>query len=408
MAYLGRQLTIVAAPVQVYGLTKSSAMVGLLGLAQFPLLLIGSMFGGTLADAHDRRKLLLIANVAPLLCSCALAYNAMRPGHGSLWPIFVFTALQAGLSGLDSPTRNAVTPELVGTDLITAAAALNQILFQVGGVSGPAIAGLLIAQFGLPVTYWLEVASFGSALLLLTQLRPLPPHAGARRAGVASLLEGLRFLKGRRALQGTFIVDINAMVFGMPRALFPELAATVFGGGARTAGLLYAAPGAGALLGAVTSGWTSRVRHQGRAVLWAVGVWGVAIAGFAATNFLPLALVLLAVAGAGDVVSAVFRNTILQTTVPARLRGRLNAVHISVVAGGPRLGDAESGGVAALVGPRVSAISGGVACVLGIAVLSRLLPEFAAWTPERVEQERADEVWEGEPSVPPGEPSAAT
>ena len=391
--------------MQVYELTRSSWMVGLLGLAQLPLLIAGSLIGGALADAHDRKRLLVLANVTPLVCSLGLAFTASRPGHGSLWPIFLFTALQAGLSGLDSPTRNAVTPELVGTDLITAAAALNQILYQVGGVAGPTIAGLVIAQFGLSAAFWLEVFTYGAALLLLVRLRALPPPQGARRAGVASVLEGLRFLRGRRALQGTFIVDINAMVFGMPRALFPELAATVFGGGARTVGLLHAAPGAGALLGAVASGWTSRVRYPGRAVLWAVAVWGVAIAGFAATSSLPLAVALLAVAGAGDVVSAVFRGTILQTTVPARLRGRLNAVHISVVAGGPRLGDAESGAVAAVAGPRFSAISGGVACVVGVAVLARLLPQFSSWTAEEALAEAAR--LEAADAEPPGEPSPA-
>lgn len=271
-----------------------------------------------------------------------------RPGHGSLWPIFLFTALQAGLSGLDSPTRNAVTPELVGTDLITAAAALNQILYQVGGVAGPTIAGLVIAQFGLSAAFWLEVFTYGAALLLLVRLRALPPPQGARRAGVASVLEGLRFLGGGGPCRARSSWTSTRWCSACRGRCSPELAATVFGGGARTVGLLHAAPGAGALLGAVASGWTSRVRYPGRAVLWAVAVWGVAIAGFAATSSLPLAVALLAVAGAGDVVSAVFRGTILQTTpVPERLRGRLDrkAVHISVVAGGPRLGDAESGAV---------------------------------------------------------------
>ena len=380
-----------AAPVQVYGITKSSAMVGLLGLAQLPLLIIGSMLGGTLADAHERRRLLLIANAFPLLFAAGLALNASRPGGGAVWPIFVLTALQAGLSGLDSPTRSAITPELVGDDMITAAAALNQILFHVGGVSGPALAGLVIAGFGLSTAYWLEVVAFGAALALLTRMRRLPPHDGARRAGVASILEGLRFLKGRRALQGTFLIDINAMVFGMPRALFPELAARLFGGGASTVGLLHAAVAAGGLLGAVTSGWTSRMRYPGKAVLWAVAVWGLATAGFAATSSLPLAMALLAVAGAGDVVSAVFRNTILQLTVPPALRGRLNAVHISVVAGGPRLGDVESGTVAAVAGPQFSAVSGGLICVVGVAALARLLPEFARWTPAEVEPVPVDD-----------------
>lgn len=391
MAFLGRQITIVAAPLQVYQLTDSSAMVGLLGLAQLPLLVIGSLLGGTLADAHERRRLLLIANVFPLLFATGLALNASRPGGGSIWPIFLLTAIQAGISGIDSPTRSAVIPELVGDDLITAAAALNQILFHVGGVAGPAVAGLVIAWFGLSTAYWLEVVAFGVALVLLTRMRPLPPHDGGRRAGVASILEGIRFLRGRRALQGTFLVDINAMVFGMPRALFPELATRVFGGGASTVGLLHSAVAVGGLIGAVTSGWTGRIRFPGRAVLWAVAAWGLAIAGFAATPYLPVALVLLAVAGAGDVVSAVFRNTILQLTVPPGLRGRLNAVHISVVAGGPRLGDAEAGAVAAVAGPQFSAVSGGLACVVGVAVLARLLPEFRDWTAAEAAASRAEE-----------------
>jgi MFS family permease len=382
----------VAAPLQVYQLTDSSAMVGLLGLTQLPLLVVGSLLGGTLADAHERRRLLLIANVFPLLFAAGLALNAHRPGGGSVWPIFLLTAVQAGISGIDSPTRSAVIPELVGDDLITAAAALNQILFHVGGVAGPAVAGLVIAGFGLSTAYWLEVVAFGVALVLLTRMRPLPPHDGGRRAGVASILEGIRFLRGRRALQGTFLVDINAMVFGMPRALFPELATRVFGGGAPTVGLLHSAVAVGGLIGAVTSGWTGRIRFPGRAVLWAVAAWGLAIAGFAATSHLPLALVLLAVAGAGDVVSAVFRNTILQLTVPPGLRGRLNAVHISVVAGGPRLGDAEAGAVAAVAGPRFSAVSGGLACVVGVALLARLLPEFRNWTAAEAAASRADDA----------------
>lgn len=399
VSFLGRQLTLVAAPVQVFALTGSSVQVGLLGLAQLPPLLVGSLIGGSLADAHDRRRLLLIAQVLLLGCSLGLAINA-QGGNGHLWPVFVLTAAQAALSGLDSPTRNAATPSLVGEDHLTAANALNQILYQVGGVTGPAVAGVLIDQVGLAAAYWCDVACFVVAIALLVRLRPLPPAGGGRRAGMASIAEGLRYLRGRRALQATFVIDINAMVFGMPRALFPALAESVFGGGARTVGLLYAAPGAGALVGAVASGWTNRVKHPGRAVLIAVVVWGLATAGFALTNSLLVALVLLAVAGAGDVVSAVFRNMILLLSVPDHLRGRLSAVHIAVVTGGPRLGDAESGAVAGLTSPRISAISGGLACVLGVAVIAILMPELARWT-------RADAVTASDPAPHPAPAEAA-
>jgi MFS family permease len=389
ISFLGRQLTLVAAPIQAYDLTGSSVTVGLLGLAQLPPLLVGSLLGGSLADAYDRRRLMLIAQVVLLTCSVGLALNAQH-GYGHLWPLYLLTAAQAGLSGIDSPTRNAATPGLVGDENITAAAALNQILYQVGGVTGPAVAGILIARVGLAAAYWCDVACFVLAIVQLLRLRPLPPEGGGRRAGMASVVEGLRFLRGRKALQGTFVIDVNAMVFGMPKALFPALGETVFGGGAQTVGLLYAAPGVGALIGAVASGWTNRVRRPGRAVLWAVVVWGAATAGFAITASLPVALVLLAIAGAGDVVSAVFRNTILLLSVPDNLRGRLSAVHIAVVTGGPRLGDAESGGVAGALGPQLSAVTGGLACIVGVAVIAVLMPELGRWTHAQAAAELAE------------------
>jgi len=198
----------------------------------------------------------------------------------------------------------------------------------------------------------------------------------ATRPGLRSTLEGLRFVRKSRLVQGTYLIDVNAMVFGMPRALFPALAATVFGGGATTVGLLYAAPGAGALLGALTSGWVSRVRRQGLAVVCAVLVWGLSIAGFGVAHWLPLALLLLAIAGWADVLSAVFRNTIIQFAGPDGMRGRLMGVQMAVVAGGPRLGDLEAGAVATAFGDTVSIVSGGLACVAGAFLVAWSLPEF--------------------------------
>jgi MFS family permease len=217
------------------------------------------------------------------------------------------------------------------------------------------------------------------------RIRPLPPVDGGTKAGISSIVEGLRYLRGRRVLQASFLADIDAMVFGMPRALFPALGTEVFGGGASTVGLLYAAPGVGAMLGAVTTGWVTGVRRQGLAVIVAIAVWGLAIAGFGAVAWLPLALFLLAVAGAADVVSAVFRGTIQQLSVPDRLRGRISSTHIAVVTGGPRLGDMEAGSVAAITSPRFSVISGGLGCVLGIVLLARAFPELAGWTTDSYE-----------------------
>jgi hypothetical protein len=270
----------------------------------------------------------------------------------------------------------AAVPALVRRELVPAAAALHQILTQVGQVAGPAAAGLIVARASFSTAYAIDVVTFTVASMLAVAMRRLPPGKGGTRAGVASVWEGLRFLRGRRALQGNFVIDLNAMVFGMPRALFPALGTGLFGGGPATVGLLYAAPGAGALLGALLAGWVGTVRRQGRAVLVAVSVWGLAIAVFGLAAWLPLALVLLAVAGAADVVSAVFRNTILQLTVPDGLRGRLSAIHIAVVSGGPRLGDAESGGVAALAGARFSVVSGGLACLAGVALIAWRIPEL--------------------------------
>ena len=374
-AFLGSQITVVAVPLQVYLMTRSSLAVGLVGLAQLGPLLACSLVGGAVVDAIDRRTLMIWVQLAHGALSAGLAVNALAP-HPALWPLYVLTATSAGLSAFDGPARMAAVPALVRRELVPAAAALHQVLNQVGQVAGPAAAGLVVARASFSAAYAVDVVTIVVASLLALAMPRLPPGEGGTRAGVASVWEGLRFLRGRRALQGSFVIDLNAMVFGMPRALFPALGTGLFGGGPATVGLLYAAPGAGALAGALLAGWVGSVRRQGRAVLIAVAVWGLAITVFGLAAWLPLALALLAVAGAADVFSAVFRNTILQLTVPDGLRGRLSAIHIAVVTGGPRLGDAESGAVAALAGPRFSVVSGGLACLAGAALIAWRIPEL--------------------------------
>ena len=388
-SYLGRQFTVVAIPIQVFSITHSSLAVGLVGLASLPPLIGFSLAGGALSDAVDRRRMLLGVQVLLAVTSTALALNA-GAGHPALWPLYVFGALSAGFSGADMQTRNAIAPRLVSRESFPAAAALTQIVWQLGMVAGPILAGFVIANVSLAAAYWIDVGSFAVAFVTALAMRPLPPEGGGTRAGLASIVEGLRFLKGKRVLVSTFVIDIDAMVFGMPTALFPALGTTVFGGGPQTVAFLYAAPGAGALLGSLFSGWVGRVRRQGLAVVVAVIGWGLAIAAFGVAPWLPLALVLLAVAGAADVVSAVFRNTILQLSVPDAFRGRLSGVHIAVVAGGPRLGDAEAGAVAALTTPRISVVSGGLACIAGALVLLRLVPEFARYRPREAPVYSAD------------------
>jgi predicted MFS family arabinose efflux permease len=374
VSVLGTQLTAVAVPYQVYQLTGSSLDVGLVSLVQLVPLIIGSLVGGSVVDAVDRRRLLLVVESLAAACSAGLAVNAdLTP---ALWPLFVLPALAAALSGFDSSARNAMVPNMVRRSEVSTANAMFQALFQLGAVAGPAAAGLLLAGPGIRFVYWMDVATFGAAFLSVFLISPQPPGRGARRPGLRSIAEGFAFLRGRQAIQGAYLIDINAMVFGMPRALFPALASTVFGGGAATVGFLYAAPGAGALVGALTTGWVGRIRRQGLAVIIAVIVWGLAIAGFGLVSWLPAALALLAVAGWADVISAVFRNTIIQLSVPDVLRGRLSGLQMAVVAGGPRVGDFEAGAVATVFGDTTSVVSGGLACIAGALLLARLLPGF--------------------------------
>jgi MFS family permease len=374
VSVLGTQMTAVAVPYQVYKLTGSTLDIGLISLATLGPLLAGSLIGGPVADAVDRRRLLIAVPVIMAAVSAGLAINASsRP---ALWPLFVCPALAGGLGTFDDSALNSVVPNLVRRAEVPAASALFQAIFQLGLVAGPALAGLLLAAAGVRFAYWADVASFAAAAVAGAAISPQRPAGGGQRPGLRSLLEGVRFVRGRQAIEGAFLIDLGATVFGLPRAVFPALAATVFGGGAATLGFLYAAPGAGALVGSLTSGWVGRVERQGRAVTVAVIVWGLSIVGFGLTHVLPAALALLAVAGWADVISAVLRSAIVQLSVPDALRGRLTGLQVSVVTGGPRLGDVEAGAVAHAFGDATSVISGGLACVASSLLLFALLPGF--------------------------------
>ncbi len=372
---LGTQLTVVGVAYQAYRLTGSTLVVGLVSLVQLGPLLVGCLWGGAIADSMDRRRLLLLAQAVLAAATAGLAVNATL-GRPRLWPLFVCTAVSAGFQGVDLPTRKAALPMLVSYEDLPSALALQQIIFQLAVVVGPAMAGVLIAVGGLSLVFWLDVVSFGAALVAVARLPPLVPQSRTSSAGLASIREGLRYLRGQRMLAATYWVDLDAMIFGMPRAVFPALALTVFGGGPGTLGLLYSAPGIGALAGALLTGWVGRVRRQGRAVIVAVLIWGAAIGAFGFVPSLWVALALLALAGAADVVSAVFRAAILQASVPERLQGRLSGTYIAVVTGGPRLGDLEAGVAAAAGGPQFAVWSGGLACMAGLGVLVWRVPEL--------------------------------
>jgi MFS family permease len=407
---LGSQLTLVAVAYEVYRLTGSSLAVGLVSLAQLLPLLLCSLGGGAIADLLDRRRLLLVTQLLLATTSIGLALNAAS-ARPALWPLFVCSAAAAGLSGVDSPARTALVVDLVGTRLLVQANAAWQVLFQTAQIAGPAVGGVLLGRLGVAPVFWIDAATYAVSLASLLAIRHRPPVERAiRRLGPGAVLDGIRFLRRHQVLQAAFLVDLNAMVFGMPRALFPALALGRFHGGPATVGLLYSAPAVGALGGALLTGWTAAVSRQGLAVLVAVALWGAAITGFGLTPLLVPALVLLGVAGAADVVSAIFRSTMLQVESPEHLRGRTQAVHIAVVTGGPRLGDLESGAVAALAGPVVSVVSGGLACLAGVAVLAKAMPRFAAYrSPPVGHRVGGDASGPGRPSLrPPPAPSSRT
>jgi MFS family permease len=375
VSMLGGQFTMVAVPYQVYTLTRSSLDVGLVSLATLLPLIAGGLVGGSLADAVDRRLMLLVSQLLGALCAVGLAVNA--DAGTALWPLFALPAAAAGFAVAGESGLSAILPNLAGRSDTATVNAMFQALMQFGMVAGPALAGLLLAGAGVRFVYWMDAASLAVAMVATSLMAPQRPAGTSHPPGLRSIAAGFAHLRGRPVIQGVFLIDINATVFGGPTAVFPALARTVFHGGARTLGLLYAAPGAGALLGAVATGWVHRVRRQGRAVIIAVIVWGAAITCFGLAHWLPLALALLAVAGWADVVSAVFRGTILQLAAPDDLRGRLMGVQMAVVTGGPRIGNAESGAVANAFGATTSVVSGGLACIGGALALARLLPAFS-------------------------------
>ncbi len=372
---MGSQLTVVAASYQAYDLTRSTLVVGLVGLAQLVPLLAGALWGGTLADAWDRRHVLILTQVAMAGAVAGLVVNASL-SHPAVWPIFVCTAAGAGFQGVDSPARRAALPMLVGEQDITPAIALQTSVQQLALVAGPALAGVLIATIGLSAVFGIDMATYGVALIAALLLPSLIPSGGGTPMGLRSMTEGFRHLRGQKLLSATYWIDLNAMIFGMPRAVFPALGTGLFGGGAGVVGLLYAAPGAGALVGSLFTGWCSQVRHQGRAIAACVVIWGTTIALFGIIPVLWIGLTLLAVAGAADVVSAVFRQAVQQRTVPEHLQGRLSGTFFAVVAGGPRLGDVETGVAAAIGGDQFAVWSGGLLCVAGVGLLLWRVPEL--------------------------------
>jgi MFS family permease len=377
VSFLGTQITFVAIPFQVYELTESTLAVGLIGLVELIPLVTLSLLGGAVADRMDRRTLLIRTDTALAATSGLLAINATI-GKPQLWAIYALAAVSAALFAFGLPALRSTAPLLLPTRLLPAAAALSSIQGSLGFIVGPLLGGVLIEAVSLPWTYLLDAATYVFSLLLVIAVAPIPP-VNSGSAAKPSVLDGFRFLHGRPVLQGSFYVDLMAMVFGMPKALFPAIAVVRFGGGPSVLGLLYAAPAVGSFLAAATSGWAGGVRRQGLAVYAAVIGWGAALVVFGVAHSLWLALGALAAAGAADTISGVFRTAILQASAPAHMQGRLSGVELMVVASGPALGDLEAGALAAVTSVRFSVISGGLGCIVGVGVMAMLLPEFARY-----------------------------
>jgi MFS family permease len=365
-------VTWVAVPYQLYQLTHSTLDVGLLYLTTLVPLLVAPIVGGAVADAVDRRRMLLISEVGFALVSVALAVNASL-AEPQVWALYFLNFVGTLVFSFGTPAMRSLLPRIVEEDQLVAANALESLYSNFAAVAGPAAGGLIIAGVGLTGTYLIDVASFGASLASIWLLPPLPPSPEADRVSLRSIVEGFRFVRRTPAVLGIFLVDTNAMIFGMPMALFPAIGAH-FGGGSKTVGFLYAAPYAGALLASIFSGPLARVRRQGVGVVVAAAAWGLALVVFGFATALWFALLMLAVAGAADFVSAVLRSTIVLVATPDAMRGRVTGIEFTQVAAAPTLGNVEAGVVAALTSIRFSIVSGGLACIAGCGVLALLFP----------------------------------
>jgi MFS family permease len=383
----GSQMRIVAVAWQVFQITGSNVAVGMIGVVEVVPLIIFSIWGGSIADRMDRRKLMARAQVGLMVSSVALAWVSLADDP-SLTGIFALTAVSSALSALDRPARSAMVPRLVPPEQLSAAMALRQVVFQTTQIVGPAVGGVVIAAFdSVVVVYVADAVTFLAALAALRWVPATRPEP-TRTSQLESIREGLRFAFRTPVILSILLVDLVAMVFGMPRAVFPALAEHTFKIGAEGLGLLFAAPSIGALVGALTAGWVTNVRRQGRAVIVAVALWGFAITAAGLCLFsLPLTLLFLAIAGGADVVSAIFRGTMLQRATPDALRGRVSAVNLMVVTGGPRLGDAEAGLVAGATGAPASVVIGGLACLAGTAFVAASFPSLRTYADPAIPEE---------------------
>ena len=382
LSTLGGSMTSFAVVLQIWDLTRSSLAVGLLGLTFVPVLFVG-LLGGAIADTVDRRKLALVISTCLMAVSAAFAAQAYA-GLAQLWLLYALAMVQAVLQATGAPSRRTFMPRLVPPEQLTAAVALNTLSSRIVMLAGPALAGVIAAAWGLGACYAIDTVSFVASLYATARLPAMRPTVqeaarGRRRSSLGAAAEGLRFIGRRPLLVAAFLTDLDAMLLGLPVALFPALNAAHFGGSPRTLGLLNAAVGVGGLVSAVLSGPTARTARQGRGMLAGTMIWGAAIACFGLTSSLPFALLMLAVAGAADTLTVTFRAAMVQAVTPDEFRGRVSSVEYIIGTGGGPLGNVESGTVASLTTPAISAVAGGLGCLAIAALVGLIFPAFARY-----------------------------
>lgn len=384
---VGAQLTVVSVPAQIYDISGSSAYVGLTGLFGLVPLVVFGLWGGALADHFDRRTMMIVTT-AGLIGTSALFWLQAALGNSNVWVLLGLFAVQQAFFAVNSPTRQAILPKLLPAEQLPSANSLSMTVFQAGAIGGPLVAGILIPVIGYEWLYLLDTITLFATLSAVVRLPRLPVDNPTGSPGLRSVIEGFRYLRGHTVLLMSFVVDLIAMVFGMPRALFPEIAHVSFDGpdeGGLVFALLFAAIPAGAVIGGVFSGWVSRVERQGYAVIVCILVWGAAMTGFGVAvalaerwqqAMLVVALLMLVIGGAADMASAAFRTSMLQSAADDAVRGRLQGIFIVVVAGGPRIADVVHGASAAMVGTAAAAAGGGVLVVVGTMVAAVAVPSF--------------------------------
>jgi MFS family permease len=395
---IGAQLTVVAVPAQIYSITGSSAYVGLTGLFGLVPLIVFGLWGGALADVMDRRTILVFTTLG-LIATSACFWLQAALGTGDVWLLLGLFAVQQAFFAVNQPTRSAVLPRLLPDDQLPAANSLNMTVMMAGGIAGPLVGGALIPVVGFSWLYLADTVTLFATLAAVVRLPRLAVEGAAATPGLRAVVEGLSYLRGHPVLLTSFLVDLIAMIFGMPRALFPQVAHVDFGGptkGGLAFALLFAAIPIGSVIGGVLSGWVSRVQRQGLAVVVAIVVWGLAITGFGAavaladtarTLMLSLAVLMLVIGGAADMASAAFRMSMLQSSASDSVRGRLQGVFIVVVAGGPRIADVAHGGAAAVVGTAATAAGGGLLVVVLVIAAALAVPGFVRYRLDAVASE---------------------